>query len=312
MANLTSIQSVERRSLRIGKGANIVMAVAGILAALLSGADAPLLDGLYSGINFVSMLIATKVGQNVMRPSDVHRPFGYYADEAIYVTFRSISILGIIVFAGLAAVSKIVEYLAGKELPSINFGILVAYAGAMMVLCFGVAYVHYRYWEGSQRQSDILKAEMHAATIDGALSAGVGAGFGFSFLITNTPARTVLPILDAIIVLILVAVMFTPPFKIFLNALGEIAGKGAEPTLIVALEELLEPLASQYQTHITDIALTKLGRFHTGIIYLESPNPLTTTVIDELREDMMSAGESLVGLIELEIVLTGMPRLRRS
>jgi predicted Co/Zn/Cd cation transporter (cation efflux family) len=92
----------------------------------------------------------------------------------------------VIVFAGLAALSKVVEYLAGKELPSIDFGILVAYAGTMMVLCFGVAYVHYRNWQRSQRQSDILKAEMHAVTIDGALSAGVGAGFGFSLLLTNT------------------------------------------------------------------------------------------------------------------------------
>lgn len=147
--------------------------------------------------------------------------------------------------------------------------------------------------------------------LDGVLSAGVGAGFGLSFVIVNTPAKTLLPILDAIVVLILVVFMFAPPFKTFLNALGEIAGKGAEPTLVRALEQQLEPLAKQHQVHITDIALTKLGRFHLGIIYLDSPNPLATKVIDQLRIEMMSVGESLVGLIELELVLTGMPRLRR-
>ncbi len=305
----TALQQTERRSLRVGQGANLLMTASGIMAALLSGADAPLLDGLYSGVNFISTFIAAQVGENVMRPSNPDRPFGYYADEAIYITFRSISILGMICFAGLAALTKIVDFLEGKSLPRINFSILLVYGVAMMVICFSLAYVHHRNWQQSGRQSDILKTETHAAITDGVLSAGLGIAFGLAPLIAQTPLQVILPILDAIIVLILVSCMVSQPLKTFLNALGEIAGKGAESQLIETLKIELQPLAASQDVEILEIALTKLGRFHLGIIYLRPTAPLAAVRMDQMRADIMAVCSSVVGLIEIELVLTNTPRL---
>jgi len=70
---------IERRSLEIGKWANLLMAVAGVVAASMSRSDALLVDGLYSGVNFFSAMVAARVGEAVTRPPDRSRPFGYEA-----------------------------------------------------------------------------------------------------------------------------------------------------------------------------------------------------------------------------------------
>ena len=51
----------EQRSLTTGMWANLLMGVAGIVAAQLSNSDALLVDGLYSAVNFVSAIIAGRV-----------------------------------------------------------------------------------------------------------------------------------------------------------------------------------------------------------------------------------------------------------
>lgn len=309
MTQGTLLNKIEKRSLRFGQGANFLMAIAGIIAALVSWADSPLLDGLYSGIGLISTFIATKVGESVMRPSDPNRPFGYYADEAIYITFRAVFILGMIAFAGFSACSKIFDFLRGNSLPDLNFGALVIYAVIVTFICSLVVAVHYLNWKKSGGQSEILKIETQSAILDTAFSAGIILAFGSAPLLAQTPARNLLPILDALVVLVLIIFIVKQPLKTFGDALGEIAGKGAEPKLIQAIETELQQLKTLQDCQIIDVALTKLGRFHLGIIYLQPLHPLSAIAVDQLREEIMNVCRPLVGLIELEIVLTNQPRL---
>ena len=46
----------EKRSLATGMWANLFMGAAGITAAQLSNSDALMVDGLYSGVNFISAI----------------------------------------------------------------------------------------------------------------------------------------------------------------------------------------------------------------------------------------------------------------
>ena len=116
-ATMTDTQ-IERRSLEIGKWGNLFMAGAGIVAAWFSRSDALLVDGLYSGVNFASAIVAAKVSASIARPADRSRPFGYDADEALYVKYRALVLVGIIAFAILNAVIKIITYAAGGEVPA--------------------------------------------------------------------------------------------------------------------------------------------------------------------------------------------------
>ena len=67
-----NIQLIEKRSLGPARWANLFMGAAGITAALASNANALMLDGLFSGVNFVAAVVAarartTKPGLSVGR-----------------------------------------------------------------------------------------------------------------------------------------------------------------------------------------------------------------------------------------------------
>ena len=73
--------SIERRSLELGKWGNVLMGVSGVTAAYFSRSDALLVDGLYSGVNFVSAIVAAKVSASIMKPADRRYPIGYAASR---------------------------------------------------------------------------------------------------------------------------------------------------------------------------------------------------------------------------------------
>ena len=178
--------AIEQRSLALAKWGNLFMCVAGVVAALASRSDALLVDGLYSGVNFLAAIVAAFVGRSILRAPDRQRPFGYEADEAIYVTFRSLTLLGIITFAAINAVIKITTYATGGAIPDLIFGPIQVYMVAMVATCAFLAFWHYRSWAKTGRQSDILKTESRAAIIDGVISAGAGSALLAVTFLTGT------------------------------------------------------------------------------------------------------------------------------
>ncbi|MEB3212242.1 MAG: cation transporter [Leptolyngbyaceae bacterium] len=307
-AKLTS--TFEQRSLRTARWANLVMAIAGVFTAWISNADALLVDGLYSGVNFFSSIVAAKVGESVMRPWDKTRPFGYYADESLYVTFRSVVLLGILLFAAVSAIAKIIAYASGNTSPEIGFGKVVAYSIFMVTICLGVAYVHHYNWVKTHKQSDILKTEMKAAIVDGILSAGVGLAFGLAPLLATTPLKGLLPITDSIVVLILVVIIIKQPVSLFLEALAEIAGESAAPSVVSTIRQATVAIAETQGYSLMDVSALKLGRFHFILIYLQPHYPFDGRSVDQLRAKLKAICERQIGFVELEVVLTETPRLR--
>jgi predicted Co/Zn/Cd cation transporter (cation efflux family) len=305
-----SLGLFEKRSLKIARFGNLIMAIAGILTAWLANADALLVDGLYSGVNFLASLVAAKVGESVMRPWDKNRPFGYYANEAIYITFRSVILLGILIFAAFSAITKIIAYASGNEVSEIAFGLIVIYSVAMVIICGFIHYIHRYYWLKMDKSSDILKIEKQSALIGGCISAAMGLAFGLAPLLKGTIFQFILPVIDSIIVLVLVACIINQPFQSFLTALSEIAGESSSPAIIESIHDAVsEAVTDSMNYTLMDVGASKLGRFHVVIIYLNCHNPIWAESVDELRLGIKSACEQRIGLVEVEIVLTTMPRL---
>jgi hypothetical protein len=59
-----------------------------------------------------------------------------------------------------------------------------------------------------------------------------------------------------------------------------------------------------------DIAASKLGRFHIILVYVQPSHSVDGRAVDQLRADLKATCEQQIGLVELEVVLTGTPRLR--
>ena len=304
-----SISKFEKRSFILARWANLVMLIAGVVTAWLSHADALLVDGLYSGVNFISSLVAARVGESVMRPSSKSRPFGYYVNEAIYVSFRSMILLGIMVFATVSAISKILAYASGNKVPELFFGAIVFYSIAMVAICLGSAYFHHRNWLKTGKRSDILKTECQASIIDSSISAGLGLAYALAPLLKGTSLNFLLPVADSIIVLLLVMIIIKQPIQLFQDSLSEIAGRAAPPSIVSAIRDGVEESANLAEYQIVDIAASKLGRFHLAIVYLKPSYPVSAQLVDEISLAIKDACMKKIGLIEIEVVLTENQRL---
>ena len=282
-----NIQLIEKRSLRSARWANLFMGAAGITAALASNASALMLDGLFSGVNFVAAVVAAKVVQSVSRKPDVLRPFGYEIDEAVYVMFRSLVLTGIIIVAALNAGNKIFVYVTGGDLAPVNLSWVVGYMVLMIAICFSLAAWHHRNWLATGRQSELLKTERTGAVIDGILSAAAGAAFLLIALLKHTPLDFLVPISDAIVVLGLAAYMIWQPLGMFGRALKEVVGEAADEETQQKLRGSLEGGLNAEEFSLLDSAATRLGRSLFAVAYIEPHQPVDALRMDEIREQLL-------------------------
>lgn len=301
--------TIEQRSFNLAKWANLFMAVAGVTAAWASRSDALLVDGLYSGVNFFAAIIAVQVGRSIARAPDRRRPFGYDADEAIYITFRSLTLLGIIVFASFNSVEKILAYLGGGSVPELILGPIAIYALVMVAICAFLAFWHHRSWKRTGKQSEILKTESRAAIVDGVLSAGAGLALVLTPFLRETPLANLIPIADAIVVLIMAAFIIHQPLMTFRDAFGEIAGYSTSAPHYKTARRIVQEIASGARYTVTDIAATKLGRSFFIVAYLDPCRKVASADVDALNKSLGTKAREHFANVRTKIIITGQPRL---
>ncbi|MGI9430388.1 MAG: cation transporter, partial [Bythopirellula sp.] len=279
---ISTPEAIEHRSLHVGKWGNLFMAVAGVVASFLSNSDALLVDGLYSGVNFVSAIIAAKIATTVALPPDRRYPFGYDAHEALYVTFRSLVLLGIMAVAALGAVGKIVAYASGQEIPKLQFGPILVYSVIMVVICLALAAWHRFNWQRSGKRSEILTTESRAAVVDAVISGGVGGGFLTAMILEGMALEFIVPVSDSIIVLVMCVVIAGQPVTMFLRALRQVAGASAEPATVDKVRQCLHEILRDQPFEPLDVAVTKMGRSYFVVSYVKPDASVDGEAADEL------------------------------
>lgn len=300
-------ETIERRSLHAGKWGNLLMAVAGVVASFLSNSDALLVDGLYSGVNFFSAIIAAKITASVARPPDRRYPFGYDAYEALYVTFRSLVLVGILAFAVFGALGKIVAYASGKEVPELQFGPILVYSAAMVAICLTLAAWHRYNWQRSGKQSEILSTECRAAVVDAVISGGVGAGFFVSMFLDGTALQFIVPVSDSIIVLLLCAVIAGQPLAMFLGALRQVAGASADPATVEQVREHLQGILTDEPFELLEVVVTKIGRSHWVVSYVKPDEAIDGKAADHLWQLLNTRIQNVLGQAKTELIIAAQP-----
>ncbi len=297
-------EKIEKRALAIGKWANLLMGVAGILAAWLSRSDAMLVDGLYSAINFFSAIVAARVSERIGRPPDRRRPWGYDFEETIYVTFRSLLLVGVLLFALFVSGTKILTYATGGDVPDLVFGPIAVYAVAMVVICVGLA-ISYRWaYVKTGRQSGILNTEARASLVDGAISAGSGAALLSLPFLTGTPLEPLIPIGDAVVVIILVLVIVWQPLSLFRASIGELAAISAPGKTVGVVIRTAKDLCKEYGYSFLRAAVIRAGRGHFVVVYVDPKKPVDAAAVDDYWKKLGGRLRDRIGPVRLEVVIT--------
>ncbi len=285
---MTSAQ-IEQRSLTAAKWANLFMGVAGVAAALISNASALMLDGLFSGVNFLAAVFAAKVAARVQRRPDALRPFGYEIDEAVFVMFRSLVLTGILIVAALNAAAKIYAFAMGEHIPEIKLNWIIAYTALMVAICFSLAAWHQANYRKTSPRSGLLLTERTGAVIDGLMSLAAGLAFVGISLLKGTFLAFLVPISDAIVVMGLAAWMMPHPIRMFSQALGEVAGEPVDAKSVSEIREAIERALVDRPFTVLEVAVTKTGRSLFGAAYIRPEQASDATVLDSARAIALEA-----------------------
>jgi len=297
-------QSVERRALGVGKWANLFMAFAGLLTAWASRSDAMLVDGLYSAVNFISAIAAARIGARVGLPPTRARPWGHDFDEVLYVTFRSLILIGVLVFAAVVSGMKIWTFFSGGSVPDLVFGPIAIYAVVIVIICLALAFNFHRAYRKTGKRSAILRTEARAALIDGALSLGSGAALLSLPYLEGTVLGPYVPIGDAVIVLVLILAIVWQPLATFRTTLADLAGVSAPSGTHAKVARAARGLAREKGYKFHRAAVLQAGRVHWVVIYLDPESPLLAEDIDAFRDTLAARLEDLIGATRVEIVVT--------
>ena len=299
---------IERRSLKIGVYASALMAVAGVGVHLISGSYALLLDGLYSAVMVGSGLVAARISRNVVRPPDRAYPYGYDGQEALYVLFRSLLLMGVLSFAAISALSTVIDYAYGEAVSSVRLGPVAWYSIAMVGTCWGLAWRHHHDWCRTGRHSQILLTEAKAARLDGLISGMTGLALLGAPLLNGTVLSALIPVTDSLLVLVVSLLVLREPLQGFLTALGQAAGASAETDLIRSTRLALEDLLAGLSCWLLDLTVYQVGRTAFVVVYLNPNQPMDGGAIDLIRDRIQDRCQSLLACpVRTEVILTATP-----
>lgn len=298
------VQTLEHRAMVLGMAGNLLMCGMGLYAGYLSHSRAIQLDGLFSLIGFAAAFLGLRVAQRVARQPDKFRPYGYAADEAIFVTFRALTLFGLVLFAMVSAVLNIVGYLTGAPPPALSFEPMLPYFAAVGALCFALWLVHHWCWIRTGRQSGLLRLEAQAAVFDGLITAAAAAGMLGISKFGDGVLAPIAPVGDSVIVVILCATVLAQYFRDFLAGLAELSGVTARPEDIASVRRAIRGTLQKDGGILRDLSLSKTGRTYLAIAYYDPARPVRAEEMDQLTKALNVDVAGVLTGAELCLVVT--------
>ncbi|MBC9247034.1 cation transporter [Paracoccus sp. 11-3] len=306
--DIPTTQQLESRSLGIAMAGNLVMAVAGVVAGFMTNSNAIIMDGLFSMTGFASAFLARGISRKIEAGPDRLRPYGYAADEAIFVTFRSLSLLGLVLFAITSAARNIFSYLHGNTPEPLNFAPMTVYFVLITAICFWLWWSHWQSWIKSGKSSDILLVESRAAAFDGAITLATGIGMLGIYLLRDGPLAPIAPVGDSIIVIILCLTAIGQYISGLRSGLGELAGVTAAPDIVARAHRAVRPALIQDGGRLTDLSVTKSGRSYYVSVYYDPLRPMAAAEVDTLNLQLIYDMRAALPGSDVLLVISTYPR----
>lgn len=276
------IAKIEGNALKVGAAAYMFMAVAGIVTFYLTGSDAILLDGMFNVIGSLSMIMALKISGAMQIKTDEFHPLGYAGYESVYVLFKNILVLGMMTISLTSNLTKIVKYALGETIVPIKAGPIFIYVILMVVICFSLNFHFKRENKKIGDLSPMLKTESMATIVNAMISAGAGIAFFVIFSLQGTFLDFLVPIGDALVVIVIVLMGIKEPLMAFKGTLLEVCGYTSVKT-----QDIKEKIKGAITEHaeVSEVIFTKAGRASYIIVYVDPlDDPIAHKTLAEIRQ----------------------------
>lgn len=302
-------EKLEQQALQYGIAANAFMAAYGLWASVASNSSVVQFDSLYSTVMLGSILVGKSISRNASRPRDRSYPYGYGGQEADYVMFRCLVLVGVLCFGIFKAVYTIWSYIDGDVPPALELGQIVPYTTIMTIIC-GLLWVNYRSsWIKLGRQSLILRNEMQNVLADGAYTVVTGIALLASPLLKITPLAVISPIFDSILLIICCVVIGKDALQSFLFNLWQVSGGTSDLAHDKTLQRQVEVICSNHAMALQNLLITQLGRSVLIVAYCNAKHAIQPSQIDNTRHAINQALQSALENpnVASEVILTSEP-----
>lgn len=296
---------IEQKALWIGIFANLMMGFAGYYFYYLTSSEALLLDGNYSMIAALATGVAIFISKIKHNRSETF-PFGLYLYEALFVFFKGLLLLGVILMAVFQNAFKVIHFLSGQDVGQVTYGQIMYYSLAMVVICFGMAIFFRNRYISTSKESAMLLIESKSLFIDGVISATVGVSFLLISWIPEHGSLAFLPSIgDALLVIIMSIVFLKTPLVILKNAFIEIGGGALQnqkekKQIVTIIKENIGKEFTYQNSYIN-----KAGSSYLAVIYLNSlAHTLKIRAMRKTRANIEAKLKSAYPFTDVEIIVS--------
>lgn len=291
---------IERNALVRSIVGYLLMAIAGIVFALITHSEAILLDGVYSLISFIMANLAIKILRLTQKPGSNTFHFGFAHFEPLLNLIRGFLILFLALFALLSAIDALM-----KQGRPIGAGIAVIYGGIAAAICLLIS----RLQERAARQvgSPMLEVDARNWFVDGIISSGAATAFLIAFFLTKTPWAYVSPYVDPLLVVLMVLALIRIPIITIWENIREVFMVAPEPVIQEAIRHVTDKSVSILNARAVYHRMWKVGRIFYVMIHVVLPedHPIgSVREIDALRLRLLDSLRPFHKGMEIDVIFT--------
>ncbi|MFT6273947.1 MAG: cation diffusion facilitator family transporter [Halioglobus sp.] len=277
----------EQKALLISLYGVVFFIVLALGFALYTKSGAILFDGIYSLIAFATALVTLKVAKLAEKPGDELFHFGYTSLEPTLNLFKSLIVIVVCVYAGIAAIMRLLE--GGTEA---EYGWAVVYGVISSIGCFTIAGILKKM--GRDTRSGLLAVEAKTWFVDGLFSFSVLLGFIIAWVISQTKYAYLAPYVDPLLLATLVLVTLPIPGRIMLDSLREVVLMAPKAGVIDEIEVKLNDLLGYLPHQLIELRVTKRGRNTYILLHFVVSDEFKITSIRELDDIRHTTNDAMV------------------
>ena len=272
----------EKKGLKIAMAGGFLLSLSAIIMALITKSQAILLDGLYTFVALIMAFISLKVVNLVKTPETKERPFGYMAFEPFLNLIKSLVMLALLV---VFLITNIQELTTGGRIISLNMATLY------ILICLVIYVIIIVLIKRCEKETDssILNLEIKMLRIDALLTLGIAVSLLAAIIIVKLGYTQILPYVDPVIVIILIAVSLPVPIKVFLTEFRRLLLISSENDIETEVKDQLQPVIQQYGLTNIQVWSLKSGRIHYIFLYLDlKEEHVTIKHLDKIRSTIFN------------------------
>ena len=202
----------EQKALYWGVGINIFSSVLGIAFFAITKSQTLFLDAFISLILCISTIVSLVVVRVVNKKVTEKYPLGRYAIENLFLIFRAILMMGIIIYTLIEGSYTIYQFYNGIPVDvDINYVTMLVYCALMVGSCFAITVTYTYFNRKLDVPSEIIKLEITSSLYDGLVTLFATASL---LIFTYVPfLQSISPIGDSIVVIVLSIAYLNIPIK---------------------------------------------------------------------------------------------------